>query len=157
MLFASSAGGPSSGTIVVFLVALTLFVAFILQQRAERRAMFKACATALGGQLVDADTDSFSATVRGLRLDVELAAGGKNTPKYTHVEVKAAAPFALILYLRPQTAGELRAVQEGEAVDLQVGDPDFDAAWIVEGAPRERVVRLLEIRRCAPGSSPSAS
>jgi hypothetical protein len=144
MLFASSAGGPSSGPIVLFFVAVTLVVAFIFQRRAERRAMFQACATAIGAQLVDADTDTFTATVRGLRLVVELAAGGKNSPEHTYVTMKATAPFALVLYLRLRTTGEERAIQKGDADDILIGDPVLDAAWLIEGAPRERVVRMLE-------------
>jgi len=144
MLFASSSGGLSSGPIVVFFVALGLFVAFLLQRRAERRAMFQLCATAIGGTLVDADTDGFRATVRGLHLDVQLEGGGKDSPDHTYVSVKAAAPFALVLYVRPRTGSDAPAVESGPPIDIVVGDPVLDAAWIIEGAPRERVTRMLE-------------
>jgi hypothetical protein len=144
MLFASSAAGPSSGPIVLSCVVLALVVAFLLQRRAERRSMFEICAVELGAELVETSTDRFTATVRGLRLDVELAAGGKEGPDHTHVAVKAPAPFALVLYLRLRTTGEERAIQKGDAVNILVGDPVLDAAWIVEGAPRERVLRMLE-------------
>lgn len=35
-------------------------------------------------------------------------------------------------------------MQKGDAVDVLIGDPTIDPHWIIEGAPRERVVRMLE-------------
>jgi len=56
----------------------------------------------------------------------------------------AGVPATVLLHLRQQDAEELAAVGRGQAVDIVLGDPTFDAAWIVEGAPAERVTRILK-------------
>jgi hypothetical protein len=44
--------------------------------------------------------------------------------------------------LRPQTAAEQRALERGDAIDVELGDEVFDRAFVIEAAPGD-VVRVL--------------
>lgn len=104
--------------------------------------MFMAAGKKLGVEGFKHSAGSLGGTVRGMGLEVLFTSSSKTEQAKTKVEVTF-SPCALMLHLRKQTIEEERAVRAGEAVDLTVGDPEFDAAWIVEGAPSERVTRLL--------------
>lgn len=52
-------------------------------------------------------------------------------------------PCDLSLSLRKRTEDEERAADREEAREVEIGDLAFDEAWIVEGAPKDCVKRLL--------------
>jgi hypothetical protein len=83
-----------------------------------------------------------SGTLRGLEVEMRVAGGSKGRPPYTSITV-AGVPATILLHLRRQDDVESDQVRRGEGVDLVLGDPTFDATWIVEGAPAERVERVL--------------
>jgi hypothetical protein len=61
----------------------------------------------------------------------------------THCRVRLPAeapPFAMDV--RPRTAAEERALERGDAIDLDLGDEPFDRAFVVEAAPAD-VIRVL--------------
>lgn len=134
----------SSDTIfnVVFLFVVLGLIAWGIQGAQARAAMFVAAGKKLGVVGLKHSAGSLQGTVRGLGLDVMFVSGSKTEQASTKVQVTF-SPCALMLHLRKQTIAEERAVRAGDAVDLTIGDPEFDAAWIVEGAPAERVTRLL--------------
>ena len=127
---------------VLFLAVVVGLIAWSWKGARERAAIFSATGKRLGMEGLKHTAGSLQGTVRGLGLEVLFVSGSKSERAKTKVEVTF-SPCALMLHLRRQTIEEERAVKAGEAVDLTVGDLDFDAAWIVEGAPAERVTRLL--------------
>jgi hypothetical protein len=84
--------------------------------------------------------NEFTATARGYSFTFHLSPGGKNSPSHTYVHVKT-RPFDVLLGLTKER--DTTRKQRAGYVDIDVGDPDFDAAWVVEGAPLGRVRRLL--------------
>jgi hypothetical protein len=134
-----------SASVVVSALFLALVVAFVVldsRARRKRARMFAACGERLGAQDFVHTPSSLAGKVRGLPIDVRFVPGTKSTPPHTTIEV-ACGPSAILLALRLQDADEERTVARGEAVDVVLGDPTFDATWIVEGAPIERVKRVL--------------
>ncbi len=127
---------------VLVLAAVVAYLIAEVRHRRKRARMFAACGEKLGLQDASYAGGDISGTVRGLHLEVHFVAGTKQTPSYTTVDV-VFSPCPLLLHLRPQDEEETRSVERGEAIDLLVDDPAFDAAWIVEGAPAERVARVL--------------
>jgi len=94
------------------------------------------------------------ATVRGYAGDQLVSFGlktrGKGSAAVLWTELSVPAPERLIVGIRKPTAAEERDVKKGLAVAFRTGDPAFDEAFIVDGAP-ERLVREVvgdeEIRR----------
>lgn len=141
MLFASAT--HSDPTRVLVALAVVAGLVFILYVASQRRKAFRLCGEKLGLKNVRVDSESLSGELRGLTLHVRIIPGGKNSPPHMAIEVTF-APCAILLELRLQTSQEERAVAAGEALDLTTGHATFDAAWIVEGAPAPRVLRLFE-------------
>jgi hypothetical protein len=81
-------------------------------------------------------------TLRGLAVEMNFRPYRKQSPSRTVITV-AGVPATILLHLRRQTDVESEQVRQGKAIDLVLGDPAFDAAWIVEGAPADRVERVL--------------
>jgi hypothetical protein len=73
-----------------------------------------------------------------------LHTGGKHTPRKTMCGAWLHAPSPLEMELRPATAGELRNLEHGRAIDLVLGDGAFDDSFIVEAAPSEMARALLD-------------
>ena len=128
---------------VLFVLLFVAYVVYSIRASRKRKAKFAACAERLGIQGFKHTAGSMSGTVRGLALDVKFVSGSKNTPAHTTIDV-ACSPCPVLLHLRLQTDAEVQSVKKGEAIDLTIGDPQLDAAWIIEGAPPERVLRILE-------------
>ena len=51
---------------------------------------------------------------------------------------------ALVMDLRPQTMREERNIARGDAIDVELGDPGFDHAFVVEAAPSAIVRAVLD-------------
>lgn len=127
---------------LLFLLALAALGVHGILQRRKRKRMFEAWGERLEIQNLVQLSSSIHGSVRGRGLAVRFISASKNTPAATEVEVTC-QPCAVLFNLRRQDASELGAVQRGEAIDVLVGDPELDAAWIIEGAPAERVRRIL--------------
>jgi hypothetical protein len=74
---------------------------------------------------------------------VDRSGGDLFAAWWTEVEVEI-PKVPLALYLRRAGAGDHEQVAQGGMVDVAVGDAAFDAAFVVEGAPAELVVQLLD-------------
>jgi hypothetical protein len=76
-----------------------------------------------------------------------VAAMRKSGLSATWTIATAAVPKGAIdveLHLRPQTARDASLVERGLAIDLIVGEPLFDAAFLVEAAPEDAVRAILD-------------
>lgn len=96
-----------------------------------------------GGQCVRGQLRGRTVTYRRT-----LRPSGSYSELWTEVDVRV-APMPLRLALRPQTPHEEGMLARGLAVDLVLGDPPFDAAFLVEAAPADVARALLgeELRR----------
>ncbi|WP_437576419.1 hypothetical protein [Sorangium sp. So ce887] len=101
-------------------------------------------------EIIDPET-----SVRGhigdqpVTFEIKTKSVGSMTLKWTEAHVPIHAGLDLLLSVRPSTRRDEREVARGVAVDHRLGEPAFDAAFIVEGAP-ERLVREIvdeEVRR----------
>ncbi|XXT23208.1 hypothetical protein WME94_16870 [Sorangium sp. So ce429] len=93
-------------------------------------------------------------TVRGLLgeqlVAFSLRASTNGSWTYQWTEATAGAPAGLILHLRPASRGAPEPGKRQPAADRVAPDPRFDTAFVVEGAPKRLVTRLLddpELRR----------
>ncbi|KYG09377.1 hypothetical protein BE21_18280 [Sorangium cellulosum] len=115
----------------------------------------RAVLQSLTGLLERAEIIHPEASVRGyigdqpVTFEIKTKSVGSMTLKWTEAHVPIHAGLDLLLSIRPSTPRDEREVARGDAVDHRLGDPAFDAAFIVEGAP-ERLVREImdeEVRR----------
>ncbi|WP_437936859.1 hypothetical protein [Sorangium sp. So ce341] len=115
----------------------------------------RAVLRSLTGLLERAEIIDPEASVRGhigdqpVTFEIKTKSVGSMTLTWTEAHVPIHAGLDLLLSIRPSTARDEREVARGDAVDHRLGDPAFDAAFIVEGAP-ERLVREIvdeEVRR----------
>jgi hypothetical protein len=127
---------------VLGFAAMIAYLVFSVRRRNKEKRIFAACAERLRIENFAYTSASITGAVRGMALDVRFLEATKQSPAHETITV-ACAPCAIALELRRQTADEQRSVERGQAIDVFVGDPAFDATWIVEGAPPERVIRLL--------------
>jgi hypothetical protein len=93
-------------------------------------------------------------TVRGYvgeqHVTVALKAWPYGSSTMRGTEARAAVPEDLVLWVRQRTERCERWLKEGLAVDIRVGDEQFDAAFMVEAAPAWMARELFgdeEIRR----------
>ncbi len=84
---------------------------------------------------------------RGLDFRYQFLPGGRSNQRSTSFDIALppeVPPFEM--ELRPQTRIELAHVEHGRAIDVELGDAQFDDAFIVEVAPGELAHELLEQR-----------
>jgi hypothetical protein len=120
----------------------TAYLVVEIRAHRKQKAMFERCGERLGIEGYTHTLREMSGKIRGMPLEVRFVSGDRYKVQHTTIEV-AFAPCAVLLELRKQDASEEREVRERRAVDLTVGDPALDQAWIIEGAPPERVKRML--------------
>jgi len=96
-------------------------------------------AGSLAGAQIREKRPSVSGTLRGVHVELDQAFGR------TRVSASM-APLAapLRIDLRADTPPESALVETGKARDDQLGDPEFDGAYIVERAPSDIATRLLD-------------
>jgi hypothetical protein len=130
----------------LFIGLISSFVAVVVVLARRARRAFRDAARRLGLEEPRWDSGSLTGSLNGMDVYAQEIAGGRYSSPHMVIEV-AFSPCELLLDLRRQSRAEERAVAAGEAVDLATGDADFDETWIVEGAPAERVRRLLKKRK----------
>jgi hypothetical protein len=100
----------------------------------------------VAGLLERAEILDPDALVRGyvgdqvVTFEMKTKTSGSMTLKWT--EARVPGGLSLLLSIRPSSPREERDKERGLAVDHELGNAPFDAAFIVEGAP-ERLVREL--------------
>jgi hypothetical protein len=108
------------------------------------KPIFQALGGVLEGATVGADNNLVRGRLAGQVVTFEhaLYSVGSSSYQWTEVSVPSPPGLRLLLDLRPASARDEKEVKLDLAVDLRLGDPEFDAEYIVEGAP-ERIVRAI--------------
>ncbi len=136
------------GVILVIAAVIGVIYAASRHNTAARARRAKSLTDALAGDdpavRVDPETGLATATVRGftVRFRFTSRGSGSSSESWTEAEVDASHE-PLILSMRLQTSLDGYFVRQGLAIDVQVGDPTFDAKYLVEGAPAAVVTRVL--------------
>src|SRR3974390_1536206 len=79
--------------------------------------------------------DTVLGTVQGVRLTYTIYQGGKHSPGHTTVEAQAPGEMPVCeIHLSPQTASDVRLIERGREIDVEVGDPQFDAEGVGDAA-----------------------
>jgi hypothetical protein len=121
-------------------IILVLIFANASERRKRRRLGLMPLVGLIQGE-VSADGQAISGRLDGHR--VSLALTKRRGTQWTDVETDA--PRAPITFeLRPQTAGEVALAAKHLAVDVSLGDPRFDNAFVVEVAPASLAARVLD-------------
>ena len=131
------------GGALVF-AALVLAVATTNRQRLETIIAAVKEVDAAGASSVRARQFGLNAVVRGVPVRWDVLGGGRGNPVHTVCMVSLPQAPRFLLELRKQTGEELEQVRAGRAVDVLVGDPAFDDAFIVEAAPADVAKKLLD-------------
>jgi len=131
-----------SRVVAAAVVVGALFGAILLRTRPSTDPRCTAFAQHFGIQDLVGQSGYLAGTLRGLSVEMRYYPARKQSPART-VTTVAGIPATMLLHLRPQTDEEVEQVRKGDALDLDLGNPAFDAAWIVEGAPAARVERVL--------------
>ena len=95
--------------------------------------------------------DTVIGTVQGVRMTCTIYQGGKHSHPHTVLEAPTPAGMpACEIHLFPQDSGDQRRVERGVEIDVEIGDPRFDAAVVVEAAPAGVVRAVLDdhLRAC---------
>jgi hypothetical protein len=135
-----------------FLLSLAVFCAFpalvawlVFRDKRTRQEVLDAVAASMDGAAVDREAFAVRGRRHGVSVVFQLAVRGSGKQRQTWTEVLLPpAPAGLSLELRPQTTSERSLIEKGLAVDVQVGDPAFDAAFVVEAAPAYVARTLLD-------------
>jgi hypothetical protein len=84
-------------------------------------------------------------TVNGRLVRYVTVNGNRGSKGYTKASTQLPPDAAqLELHLKPESPHDKVLVQRGDEVDVTVGVPQFDAAFVVEAAPAETVRALLD-------------
>lgn len=127
----------------VFLTGVAL--ALMAWARARRTGALAQIAAGLAEGYVEPNESGVIGTARGVTITFRFITKGSGSGAESWTEVVALGPFAEIdLELRPSGVLESWQVARGDAVDVEVGDPAFDKAFVVEGAPAAAVKKLLD-------------
>lgn len=128
-------GGP------LFFAALVLVVSSTNRQRRETLV---AALRELDATHVRARQFGLDAVVRGVPVRWDVLGGGRGNAVHTMCSVRLEQAPHFLMELRRQTGDELEQVRAGRAIDVVVGDPAFDDAFIVEAAPADVAKKLLD-------------
>ncbi len=130
--------------LLVFVGVAAAFLVSAYGAKQERIRVVSDELRALGASPVSSG-NTIMGSAGGTPVTYELRPGGKNTPNRTFCTALLPPDCPrLELELRPQTAGELRHVEKGRAIDLILGDDAFDDAFIIEAAPAAVARELLD-------------
>ncbi len=146
--------------VVVVGGAVILIAVLVLHaNRVERKAV-AAAVQVLPNHVREGFSHRFSGQLRGVDLTLVLVQrpGDSNPQAGLWSEVHLPVPEGVELELRPQDPVEAHLVAKGLARDASVGEPTFDAKFVVEMAPailapavfdaelRERLLELHPVR-----------
>jgi hypothetical protein len=130
------------GIIAMFLVPLGIALA-LSHASAERR---RGTLARIAEGLVEGACQPATATgvCRDLEVSYTFVTRGSGSTSETWTEIAAAIPakYPLSIHVRRHGRSDWARIERGEMVDVIVGAPEFDAAFLVEVAPAD-VARLL--------------
>ncbi|HQY61433.1 MAG TPA: hypothetical protein PK141_08575 [Polyangiaceae bacterium] len=109
-------------------------------RRFRKRSALRRAALVLTDPVLDEERGVLTGRVGGRPVRCALTSRGKGSgaSPWTEVTVTMEGPV-LDFELRPQSLTETIDLHRGMAIDVQLGDPAFDRAFIVEGAPAAAV------------------
>jgi hypothetical protein len=119
------------------------------QRRKQKRgAVLAQIAGYLGGQ--DTGSAAFGARHGGaVTFQFATRGGGSNRESWTEIDVVVPSAYPLAIHVRRHRWLDKAGIGRGNMIDLQLDDPPFDAAFVVEAAPEDVVRVLLDARvRC---------
>lgn len=134
----------------LFMIAAGVITTVVTFERARRRRLLAPAEGLLEGAVSDPHGRWASGTRAGHAVTFRLTTrtAGRSSQCWTEIEL-ALPLLPVVLSIRPSHVVAERQVARGQAVDRTLGDPSFDAAFIVEVAPLAVVRRALnaELRR----------
>ncbi len=77
-------------------------------------------------------------------LEFTTRGAGSSSRNWTHITVEVPRAYPLAIHVRRHIGSDRRVVARGDMVDVLVGDPAFDEAFLVEAAPVDVVRQLLD-------------
>ena len=137
------------GVLVIIAAVIGIIYAAVRHTKVARARRAANLSESLGKEdpevVVNPDTGVARATVRGLPLRFHFTSRGSGSSSESWTEVEVDVPHEpLVLSLRLQTKRDWILVRDGLAVDIQLGDPEFDEKYLVEGAPAAIATRVLD-------------
>lgn len=137
------------GVLVVIAAVVGIIYAAIRHNNVTRARRAALLSETLGKEdpdvVVVPDTGIARATVRGLPVRFHFTTRGSGSSSESWTEVEVDVPHEpVVLSLRLQTKRDWILVRDGLAIDIQLGNPEFDEKYLVEGAPAAIVSRVLD-------------
>jgi hypothetical protein len=114
--------------------------------KAKRVAHLAVMAEHLGGQHDSRGMAWGSKLGPKVTYELTTRGAGSSAEYWTHIHVEVPAAYPLALHVRRQTGRDHRVIERGEMVDVVIGDPPFDEAFLIEAAPADVVRVLLDSR-----------
>jgi hypothetical protein len=141
----TAGGGDPWGLALVLLVMGTAGVALAYRRWRELLSMRQGLVLAGARDAKIVGMSTVMGTIHG-RLVRYLAQPRQKGSSGRTVVIALVPPRAapVEMHLTPQKESDASLVERGLAIDLQVGEPLFDAAFVVEAAPAETVRALLD-------------
>lgn len=126
------------GTLVIILVVHA-------RARATRTEALSIAAAILGGEYSVPDGAAWG-TKLGPRVELKYTTrgSGSSSESWTEIAVDLPPGYPLAVFVRRHGLGDRSQVARGEMVDVEVGDPTFDAEFLIEAAPAAIAIRLLD-------------
>jgi hypothetical protein len=133
----------------VGLVAAFAFIAGIIgvaialnaRTKAKRQTALELIAHQLAGQVVDAGVMGARQGI-GFALRFTTRGSGSSSVSWTEVDVDMPRNYPLSINVRRHGWLDRGRIERGDMIDVQLGDPAFDDAFLVECAPAD-VARIL--------------
>ena len=122
------------------------FLAIVVaRERAAKTEVLSIAATILGGEYSVPDgTASGKKLGPRVVLTYAMRGSGSSAQAWTEIAVDLPRGCPLAIHVRRHGWRDQRKIERGEMIDVQVGDLAFDSAFLVEAAPSDVAVRLLD-------------
>ena len=133
--------------IALFVVTGGIFVAAIARPALAKRRRTTALdqiASYLGGLHGGASATGKSQGV-AVTFSFATRGGGSSSESWTEIDVEVPRGYPLTLHLRRHAWRDKAHIASGDMVDVELGDPAFDQAFLIEGAPADVVRQLFDL------------
>jgi hypothetical protein len=132
------------GVVAVAVLVVTVLVRQVTSAQMKKFDAFFTAAQALQGKTQGGDS-SAKGRRHGLQVTFHLTTRGSGSGAEAWTEIDVIRPAtSLVLELRPERRHERRLKARALTVDVETGDPAFDEAFLVEAAPSDVALALLD-------------
>lgn len=124
--------------------SVALWVVTAAKRREQRRdTALGQIAAHLGGE---SQGGSAFGKIDGVPIVVRFGTrgSGSDTQPWTEIDVEVPRAYPLAIYIRRHAWLDQGRIERGDMIDVQLGDPEFDRAFLVEAAPEDVVRALLD-------------